>query len=67
MQDRGYELPRIPLLRLFGKSECAPLCGRMSQKKGGEKHPYRRFGLPITRHPDPSNYFPNSFSRYLGE
>jgi hypothetical protein len=34
-------------------------------EKEGEKHPYRRFALPKTRNPEPSSYFPNSFSLTL--
>jgi hypothetical protein len=36
-------------------------------EEGSQKHPYPRFALPKTRDPDPSSYFPNGFSRKVGE
>jgi hypothetical protein len=37
--------------------------GSHESAKRDEKHPYRCCALPQTRVSDPSNYFPNSFSR----
>src|SRR5215212_11854232 len=34
-------------------------------EKGGASRPYRCFALPITHHPDPSSYFPNSLRRRI--
>ncbi len=61
------EFPRIAALKLFGKSEWAPLWVSYESAKRGAKRPYRHFVLPKTHDPGLSSYFPNSFSRQLGE
>jgi len=67
IQDLGYELRRITLPKLFGKSGCLTKYGSRRRPIGVERASIGRF-LPPTKHTGEAfGYFPNSFSTHSAE
>jgi hypothetical protein len=62
MQDLGFELPRIPVPKLFGKSDWASNRDSEGCQKGTKEARSAASCRQKTQGRDTFSYFPNSFS-----